>query len=297
MLPFTNITDYSELFLNENLFLIGIALVWITAAVIQDFRKREVANWWNFSLIVFALAYRAFLSIENWNAGYFLWGMIGLVGGFALANIFYYGRMFAGGDAKLMMALGTTLPLSLDWRMNAEILFWFLMLLVLSGAVYGAVYSIFLVFSNIQAFGREFKKLFFKNMKIVLSVLTIAALAGFISINPNFRLLIYFAVLIFISPILFIYAKAIENSCMNRLVDVKDLTIGDWTIKNIKAGRKTIKPNWEGLSEEELKIIRQRVHGKVLVKQGIPFTPAFLMAFLAMLLLFYYGLGFLAVLA
>ena len=43
---------------SENLFLILLALVWIIGAVLQDLRRREVDNVWNFSLIGFALAYR-----------------------------------------------------------------------------------------------------------------------------------------------------------------------------------------------------------------------------------------------
>ena len=47
----------------ENLPLVVLALIWIIVSVVQDFRKREVENWWNFSLISIALAYRAFLSV------------------------------------------------------------------------------------------------------------------------------------------------------------------------------------------------------------------------------------------
>ncbi len=34
-----------------NYFLIVIAFIWILFAVVQDLRKREVANWVNFSLL------------------------------------------------------------------------------------------------------------------------------------------------------------------------------------------------------------------------------------------------------
>lgn len=76
------------------------------------------------------------------------------------------------------------------------------------------------------------------------------------------------------------------------LVPVSVLTIGDWLVKSVKAGKKIIKPNWEGLSEEELRIIRKNVKGKVLVKYGLPFTPSFLIGFLAMLILFYFRINF-----
>jgi len=42
--------------------------------------------------------------------GFFYQGLIGLGIFFVLGNALYYGRMFAGGDAKLMIALGAVLP-------------------------------------------------------------------------------------------------------------------------------------------------------------------------------------------
>ena len=53
--------------LTENLFLIVLAFIWIIVAIVQDFRKREIANWLNFSLIAIVLAYRAFVSIAILN--------------------------------------------------------------------------------------------------------------------------------------------------------------------------------------------------------------------------------------
>ena len=64
-------------FLPEVIFMLSIAIIWTIIAVAQDFRKREVANWWNFSLIIFILAFRLFLSIEKGNYWWFLWGLIG----------------------------------------------------------------------------------------------------------------------------------------------------------------------------------------------------------------------------
>lgn len=44
----------------KEVFLIVLCLIWIAFAVIQDLRKREIANWLNFSLIIFAIAFRFF---------------------------------------------------------------------------------------------------------------------------------------------------------------------------------------------------------------------------------------------
>ncbi|MEK6859885.1 MAG: prepilin peptidase, partial [Nanoarchaeota archaeon] len=100
---------------NENIFLIVLGIIWIIGAVLQDLKRREVDNLWNFSLIAFALCYRVGVSVFLGDYWFTLNGVIGFVIFLILGNIFYYSKMFAGGDAKLMIALGAILPLSYSW--------------------------------------------------------------------------------------------------------------------------------------------------------------------------------------
>jgi Flp pilus assembly protein protease CpaA len=280
----------AEIFSVPNLFLIGVAIFWMIIASIQDIRRREVENWWNFSLIILVLAFRALFSIESANYWYFLWGLVGLLIGFILANAFYYARMFAGGDAKLLMALGTILPFSLDFETNLEIMILFLVLFLLAGSVYGILYSLFSMAAHFREFKKEFSKQFkkYKTLTFCVIVLSLAALVIFYVYE--FYLGIALSAIIFLTPFLLIYAKSIEESCMIKSAKVKDLTIGDWLYRPIKIGKKSIKPNWEGLSERELKLIQAKYRAKVLVKQGLPFVPAFLIAFLLMLALIYFNI-------
>ena len=65
--------------------LFGLGLIWILFAVVQDIRTREIANWLNFSLIIFALGFRFFYSLFEMNDfGFFYQGLIG----FGMAFIF-----------------------------------------------------------------------------------------------------------------------------------------------------------------------------------------------------------------
>src|SRR3989338_10180281 len=94
------------------IFLFALAFIWLCVASFQDIKKREVANWLSFSLILFAVAFRAFYALLNNNLWFFLNGLIGLAIFYAVASLLYYGRLFAGGDAKLLMAVGVVLPFS-----------------------------------------------------------------------------------------------------------------------------------------------------------------------------------------
>jgi len=265
--------------LQEDIFLIIVGLVWIFVAVIQDFRKREIANWWNFSLIGIGLAYRAFVSVFLWDYSYFVWGIIGFSVFFVLAYAFYYARVFAGGDAKLLMSLGVVLPYSDTIIENIELVLYFIILFLICGSIYGLLYSLGLALKNSKKFRKEFSRQFQKNKRLVKIFLLIAIVVLIAVLIVREFMFILFSLLVLIFPFLFVYAKSIEESCL--IVEKKgsQLTVGDWLYKEVKVGKRKVKPNWEGLSEKELKILK-KYKGKVLVKEGIPFTPAFLFAFI-----------------
>ena len=264
-------------------FLIIIGLIWILGAVVQDIRKREVGNWWNFSLIALSLSYWAFLSVLSQDYRYILFGIAGFAVFFIIANLFYYSRVFAGGDAKLLMGLGPVLIFSFSWLEVFKFWGYFLILFLFLGGIYGLLYSFVLVYRNledfkkrIRYFGKKFRKLFFFSLIIgVCSLIIVLVLKQ--------HILALFSLIILLTPILLVYAKGVEESCMIKKKNPQELTEGDWLYEKVKIGKRIIKPDWEGLSEKELKILK-KYKGKVKIKEGIPFTPAFLFAFIALLL-------------
>lgn len=269
---------------NENLFLIILGLVWIIGAVFQDMKRREIDNLWNFSLIAFVLAYRLAVSVFNGNYWFILNGLIGFAIFFGLGNLFYYSRLFAGGDAKLLMALGAILPLSYSWLINLKIFGYFLLLFLVGGSIYAMVYAVCLVSINWNKFSKEFGKQWkdYKRMFFIALIFTLLWVIFAFIISQVSVILIGLVVLLF--PMLFVFAKAVEKSCMVKLLVPSKVTIGDWLYKDIVVRGKKIKANWQGVSEKELGLIK-KTKKKILIKQGIPFTPSFLFGFVGLLFL------------
>ena len=266
------------------IFLLVLGLIWIIGATIQDIRKKEVDNWLNFSLIIFALGFRFFYSLFSNNGfGFFYQGLIGLGIFFILGNIFYYSRIFAGGDAKLMIALGTVLPLSNDFFMNVNYFVLFLLIFLFVGTVYGLAWSVFLILKNMKSFGKRFKQLFKKNMRTVLFVMCFGLV--FMAIGFYQIFLFVLGLLLFVSPYFFIYAKAVDDVAMIKKINTKKLREGDWLYSRVKIGRKYIEPNWDGLSKKEIKDIKKK-HRYVKIRQGVVFVPVFLISFI----IFSYGI-------
>ncbi len=274
----------------ENWFLIVLGLIWIIGAVLQDLRRREVDNLWNFSLIGFALAYRFAISVSSGDYWFILNGIFGLVIFLFLGNLFYYGRLFAGGDAKLLIALGCILPLSSNWMINFEIFGLFIVLFLALGSIYALIWAMFLVGLHWRGFRKEFVKQWkiYKKMFLIAIIFVICWTIFLFLVSKTELILVGLVILLF--PVLFTFAKAVEESCMIKKTKPNKVTEGDWLYRDITVSGKKIKANWEGVSKSELKWIKK--HGKkdIFVKQGIPFTPSFLFAFIGLLILVWYGL-------
>ncbi|MBR9704606.1 hypothetical protein GOV12_04285 [Candidatus Pacearchaeota archaeon] len=275
----------------ENMFLIIIALIWMIGAVLQDLRRREVDNVWNFSLIGFALAYRLAVSAFNGDYLFILNGLIGLGVFFFLGNLFYYSRMFAGGDAKLLISLGAILPLSYNLITNLKIFGIFIIGFLILGSLYVLIWAIFLMIRNWKVFRKEFIKQWKRYEKMFLIFFIVIIVLMLILVILGISVFIVITGVILLFPILFIFAKSIEESCMVKGISPRKLTEGEWLYKDIRVGKKKIKASWEGVSSSELRLIKKNYKKKVLIKLGIPFTPSFLLGFLVLLFILYrYGM-------
>jgi len=273
--------------MQELIFLWILALIWIIFATIQDLKSREIANWLNFSLIIFALGFRFFYSFfSSGNFDFFYQGLIGLLIFFIIGNLLYYGRMFAGGDAKLMIALGVILPFSGDFSKNLEIFVSFFLIFLFIAAFYSLIFSLVLALKNFKKFKKEFGFQVSKHKRTVYSVLVLGLVLMAFGLFET--LFLSLGILVFILPYFYLYAKAVDEVCMIKKLPSKKLTEGDWLYRNIKVGNKVVKKSWDGLSKKEIKLLQKKKF--VLIRQGIPFSPVFLISFLILIYFWKSGL-------
>ena len=267
--------------MQEYYFLFGVCFIYTIFATIQDLKTREISNWLNFSLVAIALSYRAFFSAVNKNVYFFIWGLAGFSLFFVLAYLFYYTKTFAGGDAKLLMAYGAILPFE-NFKTLLSISLLFLFLLFFIGVCYSLIYSIFIVRKNKNQFQEETKKIFQSYRRILLISSSIFLILFF---SSYFYALLLFFSFIFLIPWIYVYTKGLDK-CLLKLYSPEKLTEGDWLEKDIIINSKIkIKKTVHGLSLEDIKLLR-KYKKKVLIKEGIPFTPAFLFALIIMALVF-----------
>lgn len=262
-------------------FLFGLTLVWMIFAVVQDLRRREISNWLNFSLVGFALAYRAFYSAFSSDWMFLAYGIMGFVLFYALANLFYYSKVLGGGDAKLLISIGAVLPFEsyLDLVLISGS---FVVVLLTMGAVYSLVWSVYITAKNYREFGREFARVYNNRAYRMSCVFTLLLFLvfGLVFFSGDYLLMGLVILFPLVSLFLFAYLWAVDKS-MIRLVSPGKLTEGDWIIEDIKLKGYVVRKTVHGLSMEDILKLR-KARKKVYIKEGIPFAPVFLVAFLFM---------------
>ena len=256
--------------MEEYYFLFGLAFVWTIFAIVQDLKTQEVSNWLNFSFIVVGLAYRALYASAFSNWKFFVLGLAGFGIFFVFAWAFYYSRVFAGGDAKLLMGYGVILPYTSYWSL-LYLGLGFVFVLFFVGAIYGVFYSFFISLRDWGKFRGEFRRNLHKVKWLFAVAVVLAVLFFFLS---EFLLWIAFVLFLMGGLVLYAYLRAVDK-LMVKLKHWDELQEGDWLERDVRIGSSVIRKSVHGLSLAEIRKIK-RARKRVLIKEGIPFTPSFL---------------------
>lgn len=262
--------------------LIILALTMLVIATITDLRTLEVPDWLTYAGITLGLIVHIAYSVMNWSIWPAVNSGIGLAIAFALACLMFYTGQWGGGDAKLLMALGALIGFdSNKFGFGAS----FLLNLVWMGAAWGVAYTLFLAARNARNVGRTARSLLFS--KPYARTSATSAVVGILSLVLAFVIapiqleLTVLAIVSITFPTLLIITKATELSAMHKWVTPNELVEGDWLVHSVKVGKKVIHPPKVGLEEEHIKELKKLKGQKICVKYGVPFVPAFLLAFLS----------------
>jgi Flp pilus assembly protein protease CpaA len=271
-----------------------LGLIVLLVASYTDIKTREVPDWLNFGLIGAGFGINLIFSILFFEVSFIIASIVGFITMFAVAWLMFYTGQWGGGDSKILMGLGALVGVDL-FAKTFPFLAGFFINAMLVGALYGILWSIFLVLKNKEKFIQTFRKYYVKKgliiaRKIVSVIFLLLAIAAFLIPDKFAKLMLfYLAVISIVSFYLWIAIKAVETSCMLKYVNPQKLTEGDWIAREIKVGGKYITgPKDLGIEKKQInKLIqlhkKNRI-GKILIKEGIPFVPSFFIAYIITLI-------------
>jgi Flp pilus assembly protein protease CpaA len=274
--------------------ILAVCLAGLVIGSYTDLRTREVPDWINYGLMAAGFGIAIIYSVTYWRITFLFDTLIGFGAGFAIAMLMYYTGQWGGGDSKMLMGLGALigLPLSLS---KIPFLALFVLYSTILGALYGLVWSAVLAIRNRTRFMKEYHIIAAARSvrigKIALIILAIVSIIISFLIPANIRILTLSLTVVMIGTFyLFIFVKVVEKAVMLKDLPIEKLTPGDWIAEDVVvAGKHICGPKDLGIDKKQIeKLMKLKSKGKVttvLVKEGIPFVPSFLMAFVAVLAL------------
>jgi len=264
-----------------------LTLIVLAIAAYSDLRTREVPDWVSYAFLFSVLGLRALFSIElGWQV--LVSGILGFLIFFFLALVFYHTKQWGGADSKLLMGMGALLGLDVFFASLGVNHAWdlplFFLMLILAGAVYGLIWSFLLIFFNWKKFYPVYINKFHKhNMEFFISIFVSTILALLAIWSAWFIILAIFPIFAYF---FFTLISAVEDSCFIKKIRVSKLTEGDWLTKDVYINDNLVMTA-RTLERKDLhklmKLALDRKLKHVIVKEGIPFVPSFLLAYILLL--------------
>ena len=262
----------------ELLLLILTVLVLLIASY-SDLKTKEVPDWLNYGFVFAAVGVRAIYSFQNgWS--FLITGLLGLAVAYLLALLFYYTHQWGGGDSKLLMGMGAAIGIAYPFNGSSFTMLWFLLSLLFSGAVYGLVWLLVVALKKRSCLAPELRSLLGRHKKIHLGVgfASLVLFSGGMFISA----LLYVLVLMVALYYLLLFLVAVQYCCFVSEQETKSLVEGDWLAEDVVVHGKTIVKK-KTLHKEDIQKLRDKNISSVTIKEGIPFVPSFLIAYLLLM--------------
>lgn len=256
--------------------LITVALVALVLAAYADLTTKEVPDWLNYGLLFAALGIRIIFSFQlGWNI--LLSGLLGLAAFFLLGLLFYRANQWGGGDSKLLMGLGAVIGFTVPIDASSMNLVWFFFSVLFLGSIYGLIWMMVIAIKKKEFFMVEFKKEINKYKKLHVGLWITVVFFIFLGLfsNPFWFLALFPAAIYY----LLLFVNAVEKNCFISEVKISQLSEGDWLAENVIRNERTLLKK-KTLSRKDIDKLYQEKIANVKIKEGIPFIPSFLFAYL-----------------
>lgn len=267
-----------------------LALVGILIGTATDIHHREVPDWVNYTMILAGLGLASAASIHEASSNPLLASGAGLAIGYLVGALMYYTGQWGGGDAKMLMGLGALLGAPISFftgDTSAPLLIYFLITVVFAGAAYGMTWMTVLFVTQRKTVLPALKKklrepTMLKTRKVAITALLLLVITTLVWTNIYMIAALTIAAISYLTLYASLAAKTIEETCFVKDQPVNKLVVGDWVVEAVKHNKKVLVPaSNTGLTPQQLEALKKSPIKKVRIKEGIPFVPSFLIAYVA----------------
>jgi Flp pilus assembly protein protease CpaA len=243
--------------------ILGVSLLLLFIASVQDIRKREVADYVSYSLIAISLILRLIWYVMERDISIIIYTLPSFAGLFGFSYLMYRLGQWGGGDVKLIAGISIVLS-------DFSQIFNFFVNFTVIGVLYGVIYNLAIGFRRWDKIRDKIKPLW----TVVAVTCFILAAVLFLVLPRETALLSAFVVLLVGSAK---YIEVIDKYAFVQDVPVSKLVEGDWIVEEVGG----VKRRGIGLTKEDIEKLKKKGIKKIKVKEGIPFIPVFFIAMLA----------------
>jgi len=259
-----------------------------------DIKTREVPDSLTFGLIATGFCLALLATIVYMDISYVIASLLGFILCFGFSCLMFYTGQWGGGDAKMLMAMGSLFGLPYSEVMSffvsftpVPFLFVFLVLIFLVGGLYGSCWLCVLVIRNWHQVVSGYKQALRdpRNIRVHRCMLVLIAVFVMIVIFSDVFMLRVLAISLAVLFIIFYYGflliKVVEVIAFVKKIHLSQLTEGDWVAEDVLVkGVVLVSHKDHGVTRDQLHAMKQKNVKHVMVKYGIPFVPSFFIAFL-----------------
>lgn len=258
----------------------------LTIASYIDLRTREIPDTLSFLLFIVGATTLIITLIQKPQLATLTNYLITLAIFTSISLLLYYTRQWGGGDAKLLMALGSIIATQTTSLNSLNYIIW----LMISTITYVTVANIYLYIKNFKKTKKETKKIWKNTTKIRILIYAIFTIATILYLTqktytPIVTLTMQITTVTIITYLLLILSKTTQKT-LEKKITPQQLTEGDWAMQTIKINGKQIYNPRKDLciNKQQLNQIKKNYSHKIKVKYGIPLVPAFLIAYIAQII-------------
>ncbi len=254
-----------------------ISFVYLLITSIIDIKTREVPDGFSFSLMGIGITYNLMLSLILFDSAPIVASLISFIIFFGIGYLLYSLNVWGGGDTKILGGLA----LLFGFTGYQSFIVAFFINIFLIGAFYGLLISV----GYAIKFRKKLKYEKIKHINLILSSSLIIILISYFLIG-DFEIMLLFNLLILcmvFSIYLTNFMKTVQKSMLEKKVTISKLTEGDWIVDDIIVdGKKIALKKENGLTIKQISKLKnlcdQKKIKKVLIKEGLPFLPCFLIS-------------------
>ena len=249
----------------------------LALASFEDLRIREVPFLLSYGLVIMGVAFSALDAVASNTFLPLLHSVLGGVIAYGLGYAMYVSGQWGGGDVMILTGVATFIGFN---PVEPTSFIVYVVLVFVAGSFYGLLWAATLMCRQSDVVREEVPSMRLIRVGVGMGVTAGLGAAAFAVTGLAQGVVLSASVALFALSLTVVYIfRHAEDALTVVRKDPEGLVPGDWLVEDVDVADGVVSSRGEGLSVEDIHRLRHKYDGSVLVRNGVPFVPSFLLAY------------------